>query len=131
LKDSTSANDYGAIVARIVRMMAALALIGVVACWFWAGKRGALSFLTGSGVAALSFYLLHRLVRDLASAAAGAKVRGASLVLHAVRLLLLGGALFAIIRSYGVFVPALTAGLLIVVAAATLEALYELFYARA
>ena len=80
--------------------------------------------------ALVSFYLLHRLVSDLGAALAGKKPRGASFVLHALRLIVLGAAAFAIVKVYGASVSALAVGLIVPVTAIVLEALYELTYAR-
>jgi hypothetical protein len=92
------------------------------------GKAG--SFLAGAAISCLSLYLLHRLVADLGGAVEGKKPRGGSFVLHAFRLVLLGGATFAIFKVYDASVSALAAGLLVPVTAITLEALYEIIYAR-
>lgn len=123
--------DYDRILGRITRLMAGLALLGAL-CWFLAaGWPGLLSFLGGSAISALSFWLLHRLVSDLSAAAEGRPVRPASVILHAARMLILGGAAYAILHTYGSFPPALVTGLVLAISAATVEVLLELFYARA
>jgi len=95
----------------------------------WAGQKGALGFLAGAAVSWLSFSLLYRLVKDVESAASGRSGGAAAAVLHSLRYLVLGGAIYVIVKLYGVFVPALALGLLVAVAAATLEAIYEIFHA--
>lgn len=121
--------DYGVIIGRIVRVGGALILLGAGVWWVVAGLPGLLSFLGGAAISGLSFWLLHRLVSDIHAAAEGRRVRGASVLLHAFRMLLLGGAAYGILSTYGSNQPALVTGLTIAVTAATVEVLIELFYA--
>jgi len=121
--------EYSAVVHRVRNLCLVLIALGTIAFAFQSG-RNALSFLGGSAIASLSFYLLHRLVSDLGAALAGKKPRGASFVLHALRLIVLGAAAFAIVKVYGASVSALAVGLIVPVTAIVLEALYELTYAR-
>lgn len=121
--------DYGVIIGRIVRVGGVLVLLGAAAWWIVAGLPGLLSFLGGAAISGLSFWLLHRLVSDIHAAAEGRRVRGASVLLHAFRMLLLGGAAYGILSSYGSNKPALVTGLTVAVTAATVEVLIELFYA--
>jgi len=109
--------------------MVALTLAGTPFCALWAGRKGAIGFLTGAAVSWVSFSLLYRLVKDVESAASGRAGGAAAAVLHSLRYVVLGGAIYVIVRLYGVFVPALALGLLVAVAAATIEAVYESFHA--
>ena len=59
------------------------------------------------------------------------QVKPVSLLVHAFRMLILGGAAYAIVKTYGSFVPAVACGLTLAVTAATIEVLIELLYARA
>ena len=122
--------DYGRIVGRIVKLMAALAVVGTAVFGFVDGAGGALSFLGGAAISGLSFWLLHRLVSDLTAAVEGRPVRTFSVVLHAFRLMILGGAAYGIVSLYGSSRRALAGGLMLAVMAATLEVLIELSYAR-
>ncbi len=122
--------EYSVVVRRVRQICLVLAVIGTFGFGAQGNRNHALSFLAGATISSLSFYLLHRLVSDLGSALEGQKPRGASFVLHAFRLVLLGGATFAIVKVYGVSVSALAVGLIVPVTAITLEALYELIYAR-
>jgi heme/copper-type cytochrome/quinol oxidase subunit 1 len=70
-------------------------------------------------------------VDDVGAALEGHKPRGASVLVHVFRLLLLGGAMFAILRVYKASPNSLCVGLLVPVVSITLEALYEWIYARA
>jgi hypothetical protein len=122
--------EYSVIVLRVRQISLVLALVGTIGFAAQGNRWKALSFLGGTAISCLSFYLLHRLVSDLGGALEGKKPRGASFVLHAVRLVLLGGATFAILKVYGASASALVVGLIVPVTAITLEALYELTYAR-
>ena len=129
MKDSTSANDGAGVVRRVVWIMIALTLAGTPFCALWAGQKGAIGFLAGAGVSWVSFSLLYKLVKDVESAASGSFGSAASILIHSLRYLILGGAIYVIVRLYGVFVPALALGLLVAVAASTIEAIYESFHA--
>jgi hypothetical protein len=122
--------DYARIVGRIVRLMAVLAAAGAVVFAFVDGAGGALSFLGGAAISGLSFWLLHRLVSDVTAAVQGRPVRTFSVLLHAFRLMILGGAAYAIVVTYGSSRRALAGGLILAVTAATLEVILELFHAR-
>ncbi len=123
--------DYDAVVGRILKVCLGVAAAGLLISAVWQGLRGALSFGAGAAISGSSFYMLHRLVREVGSTLAGGRRPGAfSVILHGFRFFLLGGAAYAIVRLYEVFLPAFVAGLLVPVTAATLEALYELIYAR-
>ena len=122
--------EYAVVVRRVRQICLVLAIVGTIAFAAQGNRRNALSFLGGAAISSLSFYLLHRLVADLGNALEGQKSRGASFVLHALRLALLGAVAFAIVKVYGASVSALAVGLIVPVTAITLEALYELTYAR-
>lgn len=110
---------------RIARLMLVLAGLGVAGWLIAKGVRGAASFLAGAAVSSFSFWWLQRMVRGMEEAAKGGRAKGASAVIHSLRILLLGSVLYVILRVYEVILPALVTGLLVAVAAITLEALYE------
>lgn len=130
MTDNAAGLDYGRIVGRIVKLMAALAVVGTVVFLFVDGAGGALSFLGGAAISGMSFALLHRMVSDLTAAVEGRRVRTFSVLLHAFRLMILGGAAYGIVRVYGSSRRALAGGLMLAVIAATLEVLIELSHAR-
>lgn len=127
MKALTSESDYERIIGRIARLMLGLAVAGAAVSWFVAGRAGVTGFLGGALLSSVSFWLLHRLVRDLT----GARTTGPSVLLHAFRFILLAGLAYGILRTYEVSLKAMGAGLLLAVVAITLEAVYELVYARA
>lgn len=110
---------------RIVRLMLALAAFGILAWTLARGLQGGVSFLAGAAVSGFSFWWLQRMVRSVELAVRDGRSKGSSALLHSLRILLLGGALYGILRVYEVILPALVTGLLVAVAAITLEALYE------
>lgn len=122
--------DYGAIIGRIVRLMLALAVAGAAGFYLLDGAAGALSFAGGAAISALSFWLLHRLVGDATAALEGRPVKPLSVLLHAFRLMILGGAAYGIVSIYGSSRRALAGGLMLAITAATLEVLIELSHAR-
>ena len=122
--------EYAVVVRRVRRISLLLAVAGAIGFAAQGNRGKALSFLAGAGISCLSFYFLHRVVADLGGALEGQKPHGATFVLLAFRLVLLGGATFAIVKVYGASVSALAVGLIVPVTAITLEALYELIYAR-
>lgn len=115
---------------RIAKLMAVLAAAGLAGWLMAKGVRGGVSFAAGAGVSALSFWWISRMAAGIEKAALGGKTSGAKTVLNAFRIFLLGGGLYVIVRTYEVFIPALVTGLLVTVAAITIEALYEFLYAR-
>jgi hypothetical protein len=122
--------EYAVVLRRVRQISLVLAVAGAIAFAAQGNRGKAVSFLAGTAISSASFYFLHRLVADLGGALDGQKPRGASFVLHAFRLVLLGGATFAIVKVYGASVSALAVGLIVPVTAIILEALYELIYAR-
>ena len=122
--------EYPVVVRRVRQICLVLAVAGVIGFAAQGNRRNAWSFLAGAAISSVSFYFLHRLVADLGGALQGKKPRGASFVLHAFRLVLLGGATFGIVKVYGASVSALAVGFVVPVTAITLEALYEWIYAR-
>lgn len=113
---------------RITRILLALAAAGAAGWLAAKGVRGLVSFAAGAAISGFSFWWLQRLARTLEQAAKTGKAKGASAAVHSLRILLLGGALYGILRVYEVFAPALVTGLLVTVAAITLEVLYEWIY---
>jgi hypothetical protein len=132
LKDSTrrSDADYDRVIGRIARIAVGLAIAGAGACGMWMGWMGTRSFAAGALVSGFSFWTLHRLVADVGRAAQGEEVKPRSTLFHAGRFLVIGGAVFVILRLTPTAAGPFTAGLLVCVAAATVEALIEVIYAR-
>ena len=123
--------EYTAVLRRVRQLYVVLVVAGTIAFAAHGNRRNAASFLAGAAISGVSFWLLKRLVDDIGTALAGRKPRGTSVLVHVFRLLLLGGAIFVILKVYGASPKAVCVGLLVPVVSITLEALYELIYARA
>jgi hypothetical protein len=123
--------DYITLRRRIWRIYVMLVIGGTIGCAADGNRERAIGFLGGCAVSGLSFFLLERLVADLGTALEGKRPRAASVLAQVFRLLLLGGATFAIVKLYGAPHGAVAAGLLAPVSAILLEVVYELIYARA
>jgi hypothetical protein len=117
-----------ALLRRVHLLMAVLGAAGLLGFAVAQGLRGFLGFLAGAGASTLSFYLLHRTTAALEKAATGGSASTLSTVFFSLRLLLIGGALYAIVKSYEVSLTGLAAGLLLSVAAVTLANLYDWFH---
>ena len=123
--------DHAAVMRRIRWIYVVLLMAGMFVFATQGNRRNAGSFLAGAAVSGISLWLLTRLVRDLGGALEGRKPRATGVLLHALRLVFLGGALFVILKVYAASPFIVGVGLLVPVASITLEALYELIYARA
>ena len=124
----TSEFDYRGAIRRLERVMWFLAAAGVVGFAFAGGMPASAGFLAGSAIAILNFRWLRRGVGSIDDTARPPK--GRSAVFLGMRYVLLGAALYAMIKFFGISLMAALAGLLIPVAAAVFEILYELLYAR-
>ncbi len=122
--------NYGRTIRRIGWISLALTAIGAAAWRVFGYQRTMLSFLGGAAIAGLSFWLLHRLVEDLQAAAEGRRVKTGRFLVHAFRMLILGGTGYVILEFCGASRVALASGLTVALTAATIEVLIELFYAR-
>ena len=100
---------------------AVLGVAGLIGWFARGGPAAAASFAVGALAASTSFWLLDRLT----SALGGDPVRPVSLVVSALRIFLIGGALFAIIRTYNLQPNAVATGVGITVLAITIEAIRE------
>lgn len=118
--------DERASFRRIYILMACLGVLGMAACALWKGFQGAASFASGAAISLASFLSLQQLSPVLTGKAGGAR-----LLFLSFRMLLLFGFAYAILQIYEGFLPATACGLLLAVAAVTLEAIYQLIYARA
>ena len=104
------------------------AAAGAVISTFTGDWPGIVGFLAGAAIAILNFRWLKRGVGLLGRAARPPKLRSA--VFLGMRYVVLGLGLYAMMNFFGISLMAVLAGLLIPVAAAILEILYELIYAR-
>ncbi len=113
-------------VARIAKMMWALAAGGAIGLGIWKGWPWSAGWLLGSAISALNFRWLKKLTEGLGTS--DAKPRQA--VFLGMRWVLLGGGLYVILEYSVISLPAALSGLFVSVAAVILEILIELMYAR-
>jgi ATP synthase I chain. len=122
---------YAGPVRRIQRLTLLLSLGGTIAGFGLGGWPAGFGFLTGALISYLNFFWLKRLVETLGAPARRGSRATVMAVLLGLRYGLLGAGGYVMLRVFGVSLLALLAGLLTVVAAVILEALYQLFtYAR-
>jgi len=107
------------VVGRVQRWQVLAAAVGFPVWWMLGGQREALSFAVGAIASIGSFGLLDR----FSAAVTGGRVSGAGVAASALRILLVGGLLFVIMANYSLHPFAAGTGLLITVAAITIEAL--------
>jgi hypothetical protein len=118
--------DYDRAANRVARIMAALAILGVVLAVALRGWQWGAGFFLGSLISGLNFHWLRRLVDSLG----GDRPRRHGRVFLTLRYLLLGGAAYVIVRYSSVSLPAVFAGIFVLIAAIMIEAVIEIVYAR-
>jgi hypothetical protein len=123
-----TADSYERALKRIIRFSLAVGAAGVIVTLVMRGPSTALGFLLGTALSFVNF-LWWRSVAEAVGGSGKALWRSSALVLS-LRYLLIGGAIYAIVKILKITPEALLAGLLVSVAAVVLEALYELIYAR-
>ena len=105
-----------------------LAAAGVLGFALAGRPLASTGFFVGSTIAILNFRWLRKGVGSIGDTTNPPKRRSA--VLLGMRYVLLGTALYVMMKFFGISLMAALAGLLIPVAAAVVEILYELIYAR-
>jgi hypothetical protein len=105
-----------------------LAASGVLGFAFAGRPLASAGFFVGSTIAILNFRWLRKGVGSIGDTTNPPKRRSA--VLLGMRYVLLGTALYVMMKFFGISLMAALAGLLIPVAAAVVEIVYELIYAR-
>jgi hypothetical protein len=107
---------------RVLRLTLVLGAVGTLAVLGQHGVRDALGFLVGAGLSYLSFRSWGRLAETVG--ASGKAPAMGSAVFLALRYVLIGGAIYVIIKGLGSTPGALIVGLLVSFAALTLELLW-------
>jgi len=115
-------------ITRIIRITAALGVIGTIAILIKLGLKPATGFLVGSIFALLNFHGLRRVVDGL-SGRSNAGFKG-SPVFWVFRYGLFFAIGYVIVNLLGISLMPILAGLFTLAAAILLEILYELTYAR-
>ena len=117
--------DLNRFVSNVTRWKIALAVFGALAWWLAAGKLHAMAFCAGAMASAASFWFLSHMVRAVGSE----KVSPAKSIGGALRLAIIGYLLFVTIENYRLPQPALVTGLLVAIAAISIEVIRQHFYA--
>jgi len=107
---------------RVLRLTLVLAAIGTLAVLLRLGVRDALGFLIGAGLSYLSFRSWVRMAASLGDS--GKRPATGSAVFLALRYVLIGLAIYAIIEGLGSTPGALIVGLLVSFAALALDLLW-------
>ena len=108
---------------RVLRLTLVLGSIGTIAVLMRLGVRDAVGFLVGTGLSYLSFRSWVRLAATIGDS--GKRPATGSAVFLALRYVLIGVAIYAIIRGLGSTPGALIVGLLVSFAALVLELLWS------
>ena len=111
---------------RVIWIQVALTVIGLIVWGLARNRLGLLSFTFGALISTACFFLLTRAI----SAASTGRISAVTAVTSVLRLLIAGVIIHVILRTYEVLPVAVVCGILTPVAAITLEAIYELIYAR-
>ena len=121
-------DPYDRALRRIRLISIAVGLIGaLIAGMRWGPKIG-VGFLIGALLSLVNLQWWNTVVSAIGGSGK-APLRGSAIILL-LRYLLIGGVIYAIVKVLKITPAPLLAGLLVSVAAVTLEALYELIYAR-
>ena len=110
---------------RVLRLTLLLAAIGTLAVLLRYGLRNALGFLAGAALSYFSFRSMMRLAQ--AVGASGKQPVTGSAVFFALRYVLIGVAIYAIIEGLGSSPGALIVGLLVSFTALALELLWTIW----
>jgi len=119
-----TADFYDQALRRVRRFAIVLGLTGTAGVLAAYGLRTAVGFMLGAALSILNFRGLSMLVNVIG----GAKPGAFAAVLIALRYLLIGCAIYAIVRFLGGTPAAVVWGLLAAFAAVVLEILYELIF---
>lgn len=120
-----TADFYEQALRRVRFLALVVALTGTAAILIAYGLRTAVGFMLGAALSILNFRGLSMLVNVIGGAA---KPGALAAVLIALRYLLIGCAIYVIVRFLGVAPAAVVWGLLAAFAAVILEILYELIF---
>lgn len=111
--------------ANVTRWKLGLAVAGALVWLVAAGTLHALAFCAGAAASGASFWFLTQMVKGVGNE----KAHPARAALGAVRLAVIGYLLFVIMENYRLPQPPLVTGLLVALAAISIEVIREHFYA--
>jgi hypothetical protein len=120
--------NYDLALARMTRIAAATGIAGVLIALVWRGPRVAAGFLVGALISMVNFRWWTTLANALGSS--GKTPMRGSVALLSMRYLLLGAAVYVIVKILEIALAPVLAGLFVAVAAVLIEILYELVSTR-
>ena len=113
--------------ARLYRLMAVLAAIGVISTTWRFGWRAGAGFLLGAAFSVLNFRWFQSIVNSLGSS--GSRPRTSSAIFLGLRYLLFAGVAYVTLKYFEASFLAALAGCFVAAAAVVLEIIYQLTYA--
>ena len=122
-----TADGYARSLQRIQRAAAVIAVAGLITVLVNAGWRPALGFLCGAVISHFNFGLWKRIAGSVGEQGSKAPADSKA-VLLGLRYLLIGGAVFGIIKLLDVSVLAVAGGLIVTVAALLVEMIRQLVW---
>ena len=102
-----------------------LVVLGTAGWFAFGGRMHAAAFCAGAVASAGSFWFLSQMVKAIG----GEKVSPLRSTTGALRLAIIGYLLFVIMENYRLPLPALVTGLLVAIAAISIEVIRQHFYA--
>ena len=119
--------SYDRAAERIGRLVAAIGSLGTAVSFAAGGWKWGAGFFLGALFSTLNYQWLRRLVEALGGQKRPRRRRS---IVIALRYLLLGGAVYVIVRFSTISVPAVFAGVFVLTAAIFIEVAIEIVYAR-
>ncbi len=117
---------YDRAMARISRLILWFSSGGALGCLLWRGWKWGLGFALGAAASWINF----RLLKQVADALGGRRIRLRVMILAGLRYLLLAAGAYVIVSFSPISLPAALIGLFVSVGAALVVAVIELAYAR-
>ncbi|HWX56050.1 MAG TPA: ATP synthase subunit I [Verrucomicrobiae bacterium] len=130
--DQRAADFADGVYSRVVRSMAALAVLAAPLVWIRLGQIATLAFVGGSAIALLNFYWLKRTIQDLIdrTVSSGRKPTSFGVLLRFLfRYVLIAIGLYVIFKGSATSAYGLIGGLSLPVGAVIMEAVYQTFRA--
>ena len=121
-------DSYDLALGRILRISIAVGIAGALIAGIIFGPKIGAGFLVGAALSLINLHWLSTLVSAIGGS--GKPPLRGSAAIAVLRYGIIGAVIYAIVKILKITPAALLAGLLVSVAAVTIEALYELIYAR-
>jgi hypothetical protein len=116
---------YATALARMSRLAAAVGVAGTLGALLWRGPRTAAGFLVGALISMVNLRWWTSLASAIGNTPGSPPLRGSAALLG-IRYLLVGAAIYVIVKVLEITLAAVLAGLFVSVAAVIIEILFEL-----